>query len=295
MNRTAQWHRLGRLMSSATLAGPTVSHSAAAATVGRLRRAISRTNPLLAGLSSLPEAAEHVASAPVLIVDRRAAVQIISQITDQFITAGLDLTGQAPSSRSFLASPLTTLSEIGVLRTVAPHVKGIWDPFGQRRIFIAPSVLEAAQRGTLDHKDFSSWVAIRAGLWGILFSAAPWLRDELSITAAKFPSSTAQLARLVMMMDGIVRAQMEQISPRQISSARWIRNNAPESAGMTGLMELRRLGASVRSIEAERQGAFSFARHVVLDGQVATLLSDRTHMPTREELVSYESWRDRVV
>ena len=63
---------------------------------------------------------------------------------------------------------------------------------------------------------------------------------------------------------------------------------------MTGLMELRRLGASVRSIEAERQGAFSFARHVVLDGQVATLLSDRTHMPTREELVSYESWRDRV-
>ena len=182
-----------------------------------------------------------------------------------------------------------------MLRTVAPHVKGIWDPFGQRRIFIAPSVLEAAQRGTLDHKDFSSWVAIRAGLWGILFSSAPWLRDELSITAAKFPSSTAQLARLVMMMDGIVRAQMEQISPRQISSARWIRNNAPESAGMTGLMELRRLGASVRSIEAERQGAFSFARHVVLDGQVATLLSDRSHMPTREELVSYESWRDRVV
>lgn len=293
---TLTWSTVARLANVVTPAGPSVSRTAAAATVARLRRAADWSVPALAALSGLAEESRVVGATSPLVVDRRGLVVVSARIAGDFLgcdepPAGPGAWGRAVAGRR---GPLGPAGAVVAVRALAPHVKGVWDPFDSRRVLVAANVLGAAEDAALDQNDYCRWTALRVGLWGVMFVHAPWLRDHLGHLARQVPESLADFATLVLVLDGVVDAWMEALSPREIPSVGWIRRNGPEQAGVAGLRALRLAGMAVEGIEEARACAAAFSGVVVAAGGVPTMLRSRDHLPTRDEVCRPEAWTARV-
>ena len=296
MIQSLKWTDVGHVVRALTLAGPSVSPTGAAATVARLKRAVRWSEPLLADLSDLPEAAEQANSRETLIVDRRATVDLAAELVERFLAGTGETLGPGAWGTMIVRRP-GPLGFVGAglaLHALAPRVKGMWDPFDQRRILVAPNVLEAAERGALDQIDYCKWVALRSGLWGIPFQQAPWLAGHMSHLARQMPSTTGEFVSLVQLLDALVSTQMDALTPQDIPSVGWIRANAPEPAGIFGLRALRHIGIPVADIERIRARSVAFARVVIDAGAVPTLLRSADYLPTVEEVDHPQSWVDRV-
>ncbi|MDN5964238.1 MAG: zinc-dependent metalloprotease [Actinomyces sp.] len=295
MIHTPGWRELGRAVSRVTPAGPTVSPSAAAASAARLRRALRWSAPLLPDLSGLPEATARGLEAPSLVVDRRGAIEVCADLAAGFVEVGESRGGGDRDSAPRVRPGVLHLTGASAgLRALAPHVKGLWDPFRRRRILVAPNVLATAEKGALDQTDYSRWVALRSGLWGTLFEQAPWMVDFMSRTTRHLPQSTGDFARLVLLLDAVVTSCLEDLGPQDIPSVGWIRHNAPEPAGVSGLRVLSWLGIPVVELDPERAHAEAFARTVRDHCALSTLLTSPDYLPTREEFEHPQSWVRRV-
>lgn len=293
---TITWSTVARLANVVTPAGPRVPRAAAAATVARLRRAAEWSEPTLAALSGLPEESRIVGATAPLVVDRRGLVVVSTRIAGEFLgcdepPAGPGAWGRAVPGRR---GPLGLAGAVVAVRALAPHAKGVWDPFDSRRVLVAANVLEAAEDAALDQNDFCRWTALRAGLWGVMFVRAPWLRDHVGHLARQVPTALSDFATLVLVLDGVVDAWMEALSPQEIPSVGWIRRNAPEQAGVAGLRALRLAGLALEGIEEARASAAAFSGVVVAAGGVPTMLRSRDHLPTRDEVARPEAWTARV-
>lgn len=296
---TPEWTDVGRVVRALTLAGPTVSPTGAAATVARLRRAVRWSEPMVIATSEgvgTGDAAHRVVACPTLVVDRRGAVDVCAGLVEGFL--GDEEAPRGPGSWGMAIGPrpgpLSMVGAATALHALAPRVKGMWDPFARRRILVAPNVLEAAERGALDQIDYARWVALRAGLWGVMFEHAPWLSGHLAHLSRQLPGTTAGFSRTVLLLDGLASAQMATLTLQDIPSVGWIRRNSPEPAGVVGLRALRHLGASVPEVEAKRARALAFATRVVEVGGLPTLLRTPDHLPTPDEFEQPEAWVSRV-
>lgn len=296
MIHTPGWRELGSAVSHLTPAGPTVSPAAAAASTARLRRAVRWSAPLLAELSGLPDAASQVAAAPALVVDRRGAIEVCAGLASAFVEVGdsRPTVGEWASPARVRPGLVHLAGAAAGLSALAPQVKGLWDPFAHRRVLVAPNVLATAEKGALDQIDYSRWVSLRAGLWGTLFEAAPWLVSHMSRTSRHLPQSSGDFARLVLVLDAVVSSLLEDLGPQDIPSIGWIRHNAPEPAGVVGLKVLTWMGIPVPELDPERARAAAFAQEVRADSALATLLRSPDYLPTREEFEHPEVWARRV-
>lgn len=296
MIHTPGWRDLGRTVSRVTPAGPAVSPSAAAASAARLRRAVRWSAPLLPELTGLPGATGRVLEAPVLVVDRRGAVEVCAGLAAGFVELQDSRGGPGEWGSPTRVRPgmLHLAGAAAGLRALAPHVKGMWDPFAHRRVLVAPNVLATAERGALDQTDYSRWVALRSGLWGTFFEEAPWLVAFMSRTTRHLPQSSGDFARLVLVLDAVVSTLLEDLGPQDIPSIGWIRHNAPEPAGVVGLRLLAWLGIPVPELDPDRARAEAFAREVRSRQGLQTLLRSPDYLPTREEFEHPEVWARRV-
>lgn len=290
------WPTVARIANAVTPAGPRVPRAAAAATVERLRRAADWTTPVLSELSRMPEEAGVVGAIPPLVVDRRGLVVVSARIAGDFLGSDEPPAGPGAWGRTVVGrrGPVGLLGAVVAVRALAPHATGVWDPFDSRRVLVAANVLEAAEGAALDQNDFCRWTALRAGLWGVMFVRAPWLRDHLGHLARQLPDTLTDFANLVLVLDGVVDAWMGALTPQEIPSVGWIRRNAPEQAGVAGLRGLRLAGMAVEGIEEARAGAAAFSDVVVAAGGVPTLLCSRDHLPTRDEVAHPGAWTARV-
>ncbi len=296
MIRTCGWSDVARAVRPVMMAGPRVSATAAAASVARLRRAVRWSDPMLAGLSALPEAAERVAHRPSVVVDRRGALDLCAGMIDRAMDGEDVLLGPGAWGRTPVGTwgPLSLGAAGVVLTRLVPRIRGLWDPFERRRILVAPTVLSTGDRCSLDQIDHSRWVALRTGLWGVLFEQAPWLGAHLVHLSRTLPRTTGDLVRLVVLADALVARQMEALTPQDIPSAQWLRHHAPGSAGFVGLDALRLLGLGIGDLTAQHTQAEGFAREVIAAGSLDALLLSADHLPTREELERPQAWVSRV-
>jgi uncharacterized protein (DUF2342 family) len=285
--RAPGWADAGRLVARVTMAGPPVSATGAAVSVARLRRASHWSDAMLAPLSGLEEASGRVAERPTVVVDRRGALSACGRLVDELRDQRARTARPRPALLS-LAGPVC------VLHTVGPRLHSLWDPVGRRRLLVAPNVVATADRASMDQIDFSRWVALRAGLWGVLHEQAPWLAPHLSHLIARWPSGAGDLTRLALVLDQVVTCEMDALTPQDISSVRWIRRTAQESMVGEGLSSLRRLGAAVGDVGETRARAHDLARVIVGAGGQATLLRSADHLPTAEEFDRPAAWLDRV-
>lgn len=293
---TITWPTVARAVRAVTPAGPMVPRATAAATVARLRRAAEWSGPVLADLSGMPDEARAVAEAGVVVVDRRGLIDVTARIVDRLLGCeelpagpgdwGVPIVGRG--------GPIGAAGALVAMRALAPRAKGLWDPFAPGRVLVAANVLQAAEGAALDQNDFCRWTALRSGLWGVLLVRAPWVCDHLGHLARQMPSTVSDFTNLVLVLDGIVDAQMEALTPHEIPSVGWIRRNAPEQGGVAGLRALRLAGMAVDRLEEARADAAAFSQIVVAAGGVATLLKSRDHLPTREEIARPETWTERV-
>ena len=279
MVRTPTWTEAGRAVAAVTRAGPDVSVTSAAATVSRLRRAVDWSNPLLARLSGLDEAARRAAARPTVIVDRRGSVAVCAQLLEHF---------GGP------VGPLSMPGAVAGLRSIGAHARGLWDPVGRRRVLVAPNVLSTAVRRDLDQSDYARWVALSTGLWGVAFEQAPWLSPHLAHLSGRLPAGAAQLARALLVVGEVVNLQMGTLTPQDLASARWIRANVSDSLLTSALAALRRIDAVVGDIESARLRARALAREVLQADALEVLLASVDHLPTAEEFDHPSAWLDRV-
>ncbi len=183
---------------------------------------------------------------------------------------------------------------MGILCADAPRVQGLWDPVARRRVLVAPNVLVAAELTSVDQTGQARWVALGVGLWGVLFEQAPWLRGHLSRLACRWPDDWSEMEGLLALIDQVLACQMDELTPRDISSVGWIRRHETESMPGWGLTSLRGLGPAVRDRAAWRARARELAHVVVDSGGLATLLRSPAHLPTQWEFDHPEAWLNRV-
>jgi len=291
------WARVGRLVARMTAAGPTVSTTGAAVSAARLRRAAQWSDPMLERLSGLEDASRRVARRPVLVVDRRGCITVCAAILDD-VGGPRSAPPQGAPSSSIARRPRTSsrwaAGALGLLSVDAPRLLGLWDPTARRRVLVAPNVLVAAELASVDQTDQARWVALGAGLRGVLFEQAPWLKDRLSWLARRWPADARELEGLLALIDQLLACQMDRLTPRDISSAGWIRAHASESTVGWGLTSLRHLGVAAPDRAAWRARARGFACVVVDSAGLATLLRSPDHLPTARELDHPDAWLDRV-
>ncbi|WP_115728616.1 zinc-dependent metalloprotease [Actinomyces culturomici] len=262
---------IARALNALSYAGPQTSPSSAAGVVARLGRAAAWSGPRLAALTGLPEA-EAVAASPVLVVDRHGLSRIVARAMDE-------------------AAPLDSLSgaraRLAVLRVLGATTTGAWDPSTRSRVLVAPNVLADAHRFSLDQGDWCKWVALRAGLQGVLLERAPFL-------AGASAGPEALLGRLLL-VEGLVDALMRSLTPADLSSVEWLRHHGPDSSLIRVVARLSPfLDPSAAALLEDHRLIGPFASAVVRDGRLEALLSDASALPTREELADPLAWARRA-
>lgn len=242
---------IARALNALTWAGPTTSAAVAAGAVTRLKRAAAWSGPHLERLSGLPEAA-GIAASPVLILDRHsAALHIARTLDDTAPIAGVwDLRDRAIT-----------------LRTLSRRACGLWDPRTSSSILIAPNVLDAAHRHSLDQGDWSKWAALRVGLLGVITTKAPNLIDPRL--------DTTNFLHRLLLLDALLDALMRRLAPKDLSSIEWIRGYGPKSA-IRSLASALLVDPSIPEAELLRahEEQRIAAERIVSDGSLAARLDD---------------------
>lgn len=271
---------LGRVAAAMTAAGPYVPATGAAATVARLRKAVHWSDPYLARLTGLDEAAARVRSTRAVIVDRRGAIDTMEAMIARALRGA--------------ASPLSSLALAMGIRAMSAQSMGVWDPFTKHRVLIAPNVLAASEKYALDQKDYCRWSALRTGLWAVHLEYAPHLITYLGQLAADLPATAVEFKQLIMLLVALPDVEMESLTPRDVASIGWIRRHKMGSTGLAGLHLLHKAGVPSAHLEEEQAAAQAFAR-VVIDADALPLLLDSVeNLPTAKEFAHPLMWRERV-
>lgn len=271
---------LGRVAAALTAAGPYVSATGAAATVARLRKAIHWSDPYLSRLTGLNEAADRVRSTRAVVVDRRAAIDTMEAMIARALGGA--------------ASPLSNVALAMGIRAMAAQSMGVWDPFTQHRVLIAPNVLAASEKYALDQKDYCRWSALRTGLWAVHLEHAPHLIEHMGKLAADLPARAVEFKQLIMLLVALPDVEMEALTPRDLPSIGWIRRHKMDSAGLAGLHLLHKAGVPSAHLEEEQAAAQAFARMVMDNDALPLLLETVENLPTVDEFSNPSLWRQRV-
>lgn len=269
-----------RLILASTPAGPHVSAAVAHGAVARLRAATPWASRYVARLTGLEEAAHKVCSREPLVVDRRASLQMMNAAVGNIVGPDYE--------------PFNSLGYGIALRTFSAHTLGIWDPVNDRRILVAPSILNVARRYSLDHKDFARWAVLRTSLWATHFVHAPHLMEYLGALATDLSDRGREFAELVILLAVLPAVELEQLTTKDLPSLGWIRRHRSGSAWLTGLAMLPHVGLSAADIDALAAHAAHFSRHILAQGALPRLLESLDTLPSSEELAHPQRWCERL-
>jgi coenzyme F420 biosynthesis associated uncharacterized protein len=179
------WATAGRWAGRLAPPGPTASRAELQHLVADLRDAAHRARPLAVRASRLggPLAAAGATDqeAEVLVVDRagwaRAAAGSFAAML-----------GTDGGSRT---SP-ATLQAAGLLGLLSARVIGQYDPFADRLLLVAPTILATGRALSANPADFHLWVAVHEQTHALQFAAAPWLADHLRTELAGLTADMAE-------------------------------------------------------------------------------------------------------
>lgn len=239
---------IARALNALTYAGPQTSPITAQGIAARLEKAAAWSNPRLARLSGLPEA-EAVAASEVLVLDRHGLTSRVARAFDEI-------------------APIGSVRQIGV------------------RVLVAPNVLADAHRYSLDQGDWCKWVALKAGLAGVLLTRAPFL-VETGLDADEF-------MRRILLSESLVNALMRAIGPRELSSVEWLRHHGPEDSVIALVARAASAFEDPGSLLENHRLFARFAEHTVRSGRLDALLASPAALPSAAELADPEAWTARV-
>ena len=260
-------------------AGPSASRVGASAVVARLRRSAVWSERWLAELSTLPEASATVAASRTLVVDRRGLIRRVGAILDRFEDT---------------RTPLVLAAEAVVLRALAKSATGIWDVASGCVVLVAPNVLADAQRYALDQTDWCRWVSLCTSLRGVHLTYAPHLVPYIADLVRALPERSDELVRIVLLLDALPTAEMEVLTPRDLPSIHWLRTHRAQAGGVGLVRACAAAGMPLSGVELMQAQTEGFARTVVREGAIATLLSGVEALPTAREYAEPAAWLARV-
>ena len=260
-------------------AGPSASRVGASAVVARLRRSAVWSERWLAELSTLPEASATVAASRTLVVDRRGLIRRVGAILDRFEDT---------------RTPLVLAAEAVVLRALAKSATGIWDVASGCAVLVAPNVLADAQRYALDQTDWCRWVSLCTSLRGVHLTHAPHLVPYIADLVRALPERSDELVRIVLLLDALPTAEMEVLTPRDLPSIHWLRTHRAQAGGVGLVRACAAAGMPLSGVELLQAQTEGFARPVVREGAIATLLSGVEALPTAREYAEPAAWLARV-
>ena len=250
-------------------AGPSASRVGASAVVARLRRSAVWSERWLAELSTLPEASATVAASRTLVVDRRGLIRRVGAILDRFEDT---------------RTPLVLAAEAVVLRALAKSATGIWDVASGCAVLVAPNVLA----------DWCRWVSLCTSLRGVHLTHAPHLVPYIADLVRALPERSDELVRIVLLLDALPTAEMEVLTPRDLPSIHWLRTHRAQAGGVGLVRACAAAGMPLSGVELLQAQTEGFARTVVREGAIATLLSGVEALPTAREYAEPAAWLARV-
>ncbi len=175
--------------------GPQISLAEATAAVAELRSAAERADGHVRELTRLQSDA---AVAPVRVVDRPVWIDVNCAGMAAVLTPLVDDL-QARNERppgalaTAVGSRATGVQAGAVLAFVASRVLGQYDifgPTGGQLLLVAPNIVDAERRLSVDPSDFRLWVCLHEVTHRLQFTAVPWLADYLRQQIGDFVSAT---------------------------------------------------------------------------------------------------------
>ncbi len=260
-------------------AGPSASRVGASAVVARLRRSADWSSRRLAKLSTLSEASATVAASRTVVVDRRGLIRRVGAVLDRFEDT---------------RTPMVLAVEAVVLRALAKSATGIWDVSSGCSVLVAPNVLADAQRYALDQTDWCRWVSLCTGLRGVHLTHAPHLVTYVADLVRALPERSDELVRIVLLLDALPTAEMEVLTPRDLPSIHWLRTHRAHAGGVALVRACAAAGMPLSGVELLQAQTEGFARTVVREGAIATLLSSVEALPSAHEYAEPAAWLARV-
>ena len=260
-------------------AGPSASRVGASAVVARLRRSADWSSRRLAKLSTLSEASATVAASRTVVVDRRGLIRRVGAVLDRFEDT---------------RTPMVLAVEAVVLRALAKSATGIWDVSSGCSVLVAPNVLADAQRYALDQTDWCRWVSLCTGLRGVHLTHAPYLVAYVADLVRALPEHSDELVRIVLLLDALPTAEMEVLTPRDLPSIHWLRTHRAHAGGVALVRACAAAGMPLSGVELLQAQTEGFARTVVREGAIATLLSSVEALPSAREYAEPAAWLARV-
>lgn len=136
---------------------------------------------------------------PVLVVDRHRWVEAnlsSSKVLLDPVVQKLEQSKHAPTGVSRTIGETMNGAQLGALLSyMSTKVLGQFDPFssagpGGRLLLVAPNVVQAEERLTVDPTDFRRWVCLHEETHRVQFTAVPWLADHLRGLVTEFTEAT---------------------------------------------------------------------------------------------------------
>ena len=188
--------------------GPEVSGAEARRVVDELRGGAQRSEGLVRGFTGL---SAHVATAPVVVVDRPGWVQANADgfraIMRPVVAKIVDKRGTPSATSAAIGSRITGVEAGALLGYLSGKVLGQFDPFWTggtrdgavtggvpdqaagsalvpapvgRMLLVAPNIVHVERELDVDPRDFRLWVCLHEETHRVQFTAVSWMRDHLN-------------------------------------------------------------------------------------------------------------------
>lgn len=189
-----------------TKPGPEMEASEVAEAVAELREGAARSEGPVREFSRLHASpasarAPHVATAPVLIVDRprwiKANLDTFRVLMEPVLSKLAD-SEKRPSGFSRTVGSKVGGAEVGALMSfMSTKVLGQFDPFwsgtdgeGGRLLLVAPNIVHVERQLGVDPHDFRLWVCLHEETHRVQFTAVEWMRDHMRSLLDEFIDAT---------------------------------------------------------------------------------------------------------
>lgn len=297
--------------------GPGVSRPDAVREVAALRAAARRAGDLAVEHSGLGGAA----AAEVVVVDRPGWSRRAAVMAD-------DLLGRLPLEEQ-PAGPRRTLAGIGYgllagisFVAMGRGLLGQYDPWSERLMLVAPSIVEVRRGRGLDADDLRLWVSLHEQTHAVQFNSAPWLLGHVEKLIASLSVDDPSPAEVTEGIRGgrgvaslLVTAEGQRHLDALTATMTLLEGHADlvaDAAGAVHVPSVRRLRATFARPAAgtgwrrlipgldkglQYRDGLAFCQHVGLRaglGALTAAFAGPANLPTVAEITDPDAWLRRI-